>query len=251
MTDTVQKVAIVTGGARGMGAAHARALVARGFQVVIGDVLEAEGAATAAEIGPDCVFCRLDVTRPESWTEIVDTALTHFGRIDGLVNNAGILLDETLETATLESWQRTIAVNQTGPFLGMQAVLPHLRAVGGGSIVNISSTAGLVGYTDAFSYVGTKWAVRGITKAAALELGRDGIRVNSIHPGDTETPMIAGAISESGAVLSPSEIPLGRYGQPSDIANLVAFLLDDVSSYISGAEIAIDGATTAGIHYPK
>ncbi len=230
-----------------MGSAHARALVDQGFRVVIGDLLEDEGAALAAALGDNCIFARLDVTSPESWARIVDTAIREFGRIDGLVNNAGVLVEERLETTALESWQRTIAVNQTGPFLGMQAVLPHIRAVGGGSIVNVSSIAGLVGFPDAFSYVASKWALRGITKAAAIELGKDGIRVNSIHPGDTETPMIAGSIGSSGAVVSPTSIPLGRFGQPGDVAGLVAFLIGDDSSYISGAEIAIDGATTAGM----
>lgn len=229
-----------------MGAQQARTLIAEGARVVIGDVLIEQGHALARELGGDCLFVPLDVTSPAEWKTVMRTAANAFGRVDGLVNNAGILVEHRVDTASLDEWNRTIAVNQTGVLLGMQAAIPHLRDAGGGSIVNISSTGGMTGFTDCFAYVASKWAVRGMTKAAALELARDSIRVNSVHPGDVETDMIAAAISTSGAVTSTDNIPLGRYGTTQDIADLVAFLLGDRSSYLTGAEFVADGGFTAG-----
>ncbi|MEZ2388137.1 glucose 1-dehydrogenase [bacterium RCC_150] len=242
------KTVVVSGGARGMGAAYARRIVEEDGRVVIGDVLTEEGLDLADSLGGSARFIRLDVTREAHWHNAVRGASKHFGPLSGLVNNAGILHQERMDSTTLEQWQRTIDINQKGVFLGMQAVAGAMRNAGGGSIVNISSTAGMVGFTDCFSYVASKWAVRGMTKAAALELAPHGIRVNSVHPGDTMTGMIAGSLASSGAVTAHEQIPLGRYATPSDIAQLVLFLLSDESGYISGAEHVIDGAITAGTY---
>lgn len=242
------KTVVVSGGARGMGAAYARRIVEEDGRVVIGDVLTEEGLDLADSLGSSARFSRLDVTREWDWHRAVRDALKDFGPLTGLVNNAGILHQERMDSTTLEQWQRTIDVNQKGAFLGMQAVAGAMQKTGGGSIVNISSTAGIVGFTDCFSYVASKWAVRGMTKAAALELAPHGIRVNSVHPGDTMTDMIAGSVASSGAITAHEHIPLGRYATPTDIAQLVLFLLSDESGYISGAEHVIDGAVTAGTY---
>ncbi|MCG2621861.1 glucose 1-dehydrogenase [Arthrobacter sp. I2-34] len=240
------KTVIVSGGARGMGSAYACRIVEEGGRVLIGDVLTNEGRKLAESLGDAARFVPLDVTREDNWHQAVAMASEHLGPPTGLVNNAGILLQGTLESTSDQQWQRTIDVNQKGVFLGMQAAAGAMRTSGGGSIVNISSTAGMIGFTDCFSYTASKWAVRGMTKAAALELAPYGIRVNSVHPGDTLTDMIAGAVGDTGAVTTPAQIPLGRYGTPSDVAQLVLFLLSDESGYISGAEHVIDGAATAG-----
>lgn len=247
MSAVQDKVILVSGGARGMGAEDARVLVENHAKVVIGDVLEPEGERLANELGEDSVFVPLDVTSADGWQRAVGLAVETFGRLDGLVNNAGVLIDHRLDTATAAEWERVIAVNQTGVFLGMKAAVPELRRAGGGSIVNISSTGGMVGFTDCFAYVASKWAVRGMTKAAALELAVDGIRVNSVHPGDTATDMIAGAIADGGAVTTVDSIPLGRYGTTRDIAHLVTFLLGDHASYLTGAELVVDGGSIAGV----
>ena len=239
------KVVLISGGARGMGASHARTLIQAGSRVIIGDVRGDDGEKLAAEIGERCIFVPLDVTSRESWEAAIAAACERFGGLDGLVNNAGILVTESLEQSDRDNWDRVIAVNQTGVYLGMQTALPALRARGGGSIVNISSTAGLVGFADTFAYVAAKFAVRGMTKAAAIELAEFGIRVNSIHPGDIETEMIAGDAADTGAVPATTEIPLGRYGRPREISDLVAFLISDFSSYITGAELTADGGYTA------
>lgn len=239
------KVVLISGGARGMGASHARTLIQGGARVIIGDVAFDDARALAAELGDNCLATRLDVTSEESWASAVDASVDRFGGVDALVNNAGILASVSLEETDPPDWGRVIAVDQTGVYLGMRAVMPTIRSRGGGSIVNISSTAGLVGYADTFAYVAAKWAVRGMSKAAALELADSSIRVNSIHPGDIETDMIAGALPGGGSVPLPSEIPLGRYGQPTEISHLVAFLVSDFASYITGAEFTADGGYTA------
>ncbi len=180
------KVVLISGGARGMGAVEARLLAAEGAQVVVGDILEAEGARLAAEIGPACVFARLDVGESADWARAIAAAQA-LGGLDGLVNNAGIYEPATLADADLANWERRLRVNQTGVFLGMKSAAPLRKARGGGSIVNLSSTVGLRSAPNAIAYTATKWAVRGMSKAAALELAKDNIRVNSVHPGPIDT----------------------------------------------------------------
>lgn len=239
------RVVIVTGGARGMGAAHAELLVAEGAQVVLSDVRQEQGEALAEKLGPDVRFVRADVASPEDWERTVEVAQQAFGEPTGLINNAGILELGTIEETTLEQFRRSTDVMQVGVFLGMKAVFPSMQRSGGGAIVNISSSAGMTAYPGIIAYVGAKWAVRGMTKAAALEFAGDGIRVNSIHPGEVETDMIAGH-EDSDAVVDPSDVPLGRFGQPQEVARLAVFLLSDESSYVTGAEHLIDGGSTAG-----
>ncbi len=240
------KVVIVSGGARGMGAAHAARMVSEGAKVVIADRRIEEGQALAASLGDNCLFVELDVRAAGQWSNAVSAAVRAFGDVTCLVNNAGILLTHRLETATENEWQQVIDTNQLGTFLGMRAVIPSMRRAGAGAVVNISSTAGIKGYTDCFAYLASKWAIRGMTKAAALELAPAGIRVNSVHPGDVLTPMITELEAPAGAVPGFDEIPLARFGESQEITNLVVFLLSDQASYVTGAEYVIDGGATAG-----
>jgi 3alpha(or 20beta)-hydroxysteroid dehydrogenase len=241
------KIAIVSGGARGMGASHARAIVREGGRVVAFDVQEGEGPALTADLGPAAFsFVRGDVTKSADWEAVVAHCRRTFGPANVLVNNAGISPVQSLATVTEAEFRRVVDINQVGTFLGMQAVLPALREAGIGSIVNIASSAAHVGFPDIFSYVGSKWAVRGMTKAAALELAPFNIRVNTVCPGDTDTPMIhevAGA--SDGAVPRPEELPLGRFARPEEISAAVVFLASDEASYISGSDLVVDGAFTA------
>lgn len=237
------KVAIVSGGARGMGEAHARLLVAEGAAVVIGDVLQREGEALAQELGESARFVPLDVRSSESWSAAVDHAQTEFGDVTVLVNNAGIFTMGDLESGTEAEYRRVIDVNQVGVFLGMKAVVASMRRAGGGSIVNICSTSGIVGCAGTMAYVASKFAVRGMTKVAALELAANGIRVNAVCPGEIDTPMAA---EVSGAAVPDfTAIPLGRMGRPEEVSYLVAFLASNESSYITGAEYVVDGGFTA------
>ncbi|MGY4403749.1 glucose 1-dehydrogenase [Bradyrhizobium sp. USDA 3315] len=235
------KVILVTGGARGMGAAHARLLVAEGAKVVITDILHTEGEALAAQLGGSAIFVRQDVTQSEEWAEAVASAERRFGLLHGLVNNAGITNMAPLEQFPLDQWNKTLAVNLTGVFLGMRAALPAIRRAGGGSIVNISSVEGLRGSAGLHAYVASKFGVRGITKSAALEAAAFGVRVNSIHPGFVATPMTERFESS----LFP--IPLGRPAEPQEVSQAVLFLLSDESSYLTGSEIVIDGGLTVGV----
>jgi 3alpha(or 20beta)-hydroxysteroid dehydrogenase len=234
------KVVLISGAARGIGEADARVLVAEGASVLIADVLADKGAALADELGERAAFVSLDVTRAENWAAAVALAESRFGVLTGLVNNAAIAVIASLEATTEAQFRRSIEVNQIGVLLGMQAVLPAMRRAGGGSIVNMSSIAGMAGSAGVFPYTATKWAVRGMTKAAAIELAADRIRVNSVHPGPVITPMTEAFIR------SPERIPLLRHGQPEEIARLVAYLLSDESSFTTGAEHVIDGGMTAG-----
>ncbi len=250
------KVALISGAARGMGQAEARMFAAEGAKVAVCDVLDAEGKAVAAEIGADAIYQHLDVTREDAWADAVAATTAAFGKLDVLVNNAGIAESAPLHRMTLESWQRVIDVNQTGVFLGMRAVVEPMTAAGGGSIVNISSIDGMVGMDYLMGYVASKWAVRGMTKAAAMELGHRNIRVNSIHPGFIHTHMGA----REG--VPPEEVharldahtrrlaPLSRAGTPEDIAKLALFLASDDSAYSTGSEFVADGGLIAGSPAP-
>lgn len=233
------KVALITGGARGMGAEHARLLLSEGAKVVLADILDDEGDSVASELGADAHYEHLDVTQPEQWASAVAETTRRFGRLDVLVNNAGVAGRKTVRNFELERWRHTLDVNLTGTFLGTQAVVDPMIDAGGGSIVNISSIEGLRGAPFAHAYVASKWAVRGLTKSTALELGRYNIRVNSIHPGLVRTPMTA---------HFPDDIvrsALGRPAEPIEVSNFVLFLASDESSYATGAEFVVDGGVTA------
>ncbi len=239
------KVAIGTGGARGMGQEVARRFVGEGARVALTDVREAEGKAAAAELGAAALFASHDVSSEKSWQAVVRTTLDAFGGIDILISNAGIWRTAPLTQQSVAGFDEIIAVNLRGVFLGMRAVAPHMRDRGGGSIVNTSSTAGLTGLAEMSAYCAAKWGVRGITKVAAVELGPWGVRVNSIHPGGVDTPMTA-TLGFSRGPDAAAPVPLGRYGTTADIASLHLFLASDESSWLTGAEITIDGGSTAG-----
>jgi 3alpha(or 20beta)-hydroxysteroid dehydrogenase len=244
------KVIIITGAARGQGAEAARLFVAEGARVALADVLDAEGETVAGALGEAAFYRRHDVSDEASWTAFVEATRARFGRIDGLLNNAGILRIAPLATIALDDYLRVIQVNQIGCLLGMKSVIPAMRAAGGGSIVNISSTAGLQGTAGIISYVASKFAIRGMTKTAAIELGPLGIRVNAICPGAIDTHMGRG--DDFGQTDAPSffsRLPLARIGQPIEVARLSAFLLSDAASYCTGSEVLIDGGMLAGANF--
>ncbi|MDJ0853461.1 MAG: glucose 1-dehydrogenase [Myxococcota bacterium] len=245
------KVALISGAARGMGESHARYFVAEGAQVVLGDLLDEEGGKLAAELGDAAIYTHLDVTDEASWQAAVALAQERFGRLDVLINNAGILRFAPLELTELEEFESVVKVNQTGTFLGMKTAIPALRAAGGGSIVNISSIAGMHGIPGVTSYAASKYAVRGMTKVAALELGEAGIRVNSVHPGGVNTPMVQRPAEEDGRLEDMDnprfhQQPIARIGRPQEISELVLWLASDASSYCTGSEFVVDGGATAG-----
>jgi 3alpha(or 20beta)-hydroxysteroid dehydrogenase len=233
------RVALVTGGARGQGAAEARLFAGEGAYVYVTDVLVDEGAKTAADVGG--TFIEHDVTSPDRWTAVVGQVVAERGRLDVLVNNAGVLLWATMTQTSVEDWQRVVAINQTGVFLGMRAVASQMVQQGSGSIINISSIGGMRGSGPCFAYGATKWAVRGMTKGAAQELGPHGVRVNSIHPGIIDTPMMAGTPLDDMA----RNVPLRRYAAPEEVAKLALWLASDDSAYATGAEFVLDGGQTA------
>lgn len=241
------KIALITGAARGQGAAAARRFVAEGASVMIADVLAEDGKALADELGSAAVFQSLDVSDEDSWAAAIDRLSTEFGRIDVLMNNAGILHFSALGETALSDYQRVIGVNQTGTFLGMRSVVDLMISSGGGSIINVSSVEGLAGMPYFIPYTGSKFAIRGMTKAAALELGGQGIRVNSIHPGMIDTKMVRDLAGGDDVDLSPigENIALGRLGKPGEIAEMAVFLASDDSSYCTGAEFPVDGGVTA------
>jgi 3alpha(or 20beta)-hydroxysteroid dehydrogenase len=239
------KSALITGAARGQGAAAARRFVAEGARVMIADVNDDEGKALADELG--AVYQHLDVSVEDDWAAAVDRAGDEFGKLTVLVNNAGILHFSELAKTSLADYERVIRINQIGAFLGMRSVVEPMAAAGGGSIVNVSSVEGLAGMPFLIAYTASKFAIRGMTKVAALELGRRGIRVNSVHPGMIDTKMVQDAAG--GAEIDTSwvakKLALGRVGQPEEIADLVLFLASDESSYCTGAEFVADGGATA------
>jgi len=244
------KVALISGGARGMGAVEAKLFAREGAKVVLGDVLEAEGQKVEAEIrgnGGEAIFVRLDVTSEADWARAVQTATSRFGRLDILVNNAGIGGPGRLEETTLEGWNQVMDVNSTGVFLGSRAVIPAMRAAGGGSIVNISSQLGLVGVDNSSpQYQASKGAVRLLTKATAIQYAKERIRANSVHPGPIVTPMTEARRRDPETYrLTVSRIPLGRYGEPEEVALGVLYLASDESSFVTGSELVIDGGWTA------
>ncbi|WP_272545471.1 glucose 1-dehydrogenase [Burkholderia cepacia] len=241
------KVALITGAARGQGEAEARRFVAEGARVVIADVLDDAGRRVAAELGDAARFQHLDVTSEAGWQAAVDATLAHFGRLDILVNNAAILKLVPIEACSLDDYRKVIDVNQVGCWLGMKSAVAALKEAGGGSIVNVSSTAGMEGVAGGSAYVSSKFAVRGMTKAAALEFGRYGIRVNSVHPGGIDTVM---ARPPEFADFDPSSIysglPIARIGKPEEVASLVLFLASNESAYCTGSEFIVDGGMLAG-----
>lgn len=238
------RVALVTGAAQGMGSAQARALHAAGAQVVITD-LAGEGAALAAELGPAALFVKHDVTDEKQWEEAVATAVRHFGRLDILVNNAGVYGTRPLTEERVDRFELYLRVNTIGPFLGVRAAVPALRASGAGTIINVCSTAGMTAFPGHGAYGASKWALRGLSRVAALELGPDRIRVNSVYPGAVKTPMIAHLLPQE-EEDQPGPSPLQRFGEPHEVAELVLFLASDRSSYINGGEFVVDGGTLAG-----
>ena len=229
------KVALITGGARGQGAAEAKLFAAEGATIVVTDVLTEEGERTAGELGGD--FLEHDVSSEARWTEVVDEVVNRHGRLDVLVNNAGILYAGRLVNTRTEDWDRVIAINQTGVFFGMRAVAPTMTEQGSGSIVNISSVAGLEGVFGSMAYTASKFAVRGMTKVAAKELGPSGVRVNSVHPGIIDTAMTADFPKER----MLRSVPIGREADPSEVAAVVLFLASDESGYCTGQEFVVDG----------
>jgi NAD(P)-dependent dehydrogenase (short-subunit alcohol dehydrogenase family) len=245
------KVALISGGARGMGAVEARLFAKEGAEVVLGDILEPEGRKVESEIrttGGEAVFVRLDVTSESDWQHAVDAAVARFGKLNVLVNNAGVSGGPgRIEETTLEAWNRVMSINATGVFLGTRAAIPAMRRGGGGSIVNISSQLGLVGVDNSSpQYQASKGAVRLLTKATAIQYAKERIRANSVHPGPIVTPMTEARRADAETYkLTVSRIPLGRYGEPEDVAYGVLYLASDESSFMTGAELVIDGGWTA------
>jgi NAD(P)-dependent dehydrogenase (short-subunit alcohol dehydrogenase family) len=251
MSRLAGKVALISGAARGMGAAEARLFAREGARVVLADVLTGEGKAVEDDImakGGQAVFAALDVTREADWTRAVALAESRFGALHILVNNAGIGAPSSrVEATTLEAWQRVMDVNATGVFLGTKAAIPALRRAGGGSIINISSQLGLVGTEDSTpQYTASKGAVRLLTKTTALQYAKEGIRANSVHPGPIVTPMTERRRADPATYQRMlSRIPLGRYGEADDVAYAVLYLASDESSFVTGSELVIDGGWTA------
>ena len=248
MSSLEGKVALITGAARGQGAAEARLFAQRGAKVMLCDLLDDEGQAVAAEIGANAAYTRLDVTSENDWKKAIQATIDKFGKLNVLVNNAGIITPvREIGDTSLNDYMKVINVNQVGVFLGMREVVEPMKKAGGGSIVNISSIDGLIGMYGATAYCATKFAVRGMTKVAALELGKYGIRVNSIHPGGVQTKILDDTgLSPEDAAEAFKQIPLGRIGQSEEMATLAAYLASDDASYSTGSEFIADGGLTAG-----
>ncbi|MFF2082730.1 SDR family NAD(P)-dependent oxidoreductase [Nocardia sp. NPDC058176] len=240
MADLHGRSVVVTGGARGIGAAVARTLVKEGAGVVIADLLAREGRETAEALGPQAVFRHLDVTDEHEWRRVLDDAEAVFGPLAVLVNNAGIVDFGGVESESPAQFRHVLNVNLVGAWLGMHLAAPRLRAAGDGVIVNVSSTAGLIGYSGISGYVASKWGLRGLTKAAALELGAAGVRVCSVHPGPIRTPMTADM--DPGIAAGQ---PLPRFGEPEEVAAMVGFVVTE-ATFSTGSEFVLDGGATAG-----
>lgn len=247
------KVALITGGARGMGKSHVRHFVAEGAKVVFGDVLDDWGATVAGKLDPDVArYVHHDVTSEADWTAAVATAVETFGRLDILVNNAGILQHGKIADMAVEDFRRSLDINAVGTWLGIKSVIGAMTAAEGGSIVNISSIEGFAGAAGLAAYSASKFAIRGITRSAAQELGQFGIRVNSVHPGGILTPMamsMAGNVDQDTATNFLSRLPIPRFGEPIEVSRLVAFLASDESSYCTGSEFLVDGGMISGPGY--
>lgn len=243
------KVAMVTGAARGIGSATVRALANEGAAVVATDVLDEEGDALARELcaeGANVRYAHLDVSSEEQWQAVVDRTVGDLGHVDVLVNNAGIGTMEDVEQETREGWDRLISINQTGVWLGMKAVIPGMKANGGGAIVNLSSIFGAVGgFGSSIAYHASKGAVRLMTKNAAIRYAKEGIRVNSVHPGFIDTPMLAAVKGTPFEQTMVDGTPMGRLGRPDEIGSVIAFLAGDAASYMTGSEVYVDGGWTA------
>ena len=244
------KVAFISGGARGMGASEARLFAKEGAKVAFGDLLEDEGRRLEAEInetGGQALFIHLDVTSESDWERSISATVARFGKLDVLVNNAGVSAQGRVEDTTVEEWDRVMDVNAKGVFLGTKAVIPEMRKAGSGSIINISSQLGLVGVDNSSpQYQASKGAVRLLTKSTAIQYAEDGIRANSVHPGPIVTPMTEARRSNpEQSDLTASRVPMGRYGQPEEVAYAVLYLATDESSYVTGSELVVDGGWTA------
>jgi 3alpha(or 20beta)-hydroxysteroid dehydrogenase len=240
------RTVIVTGGARGMGASHARAFVAEGANVVIAARSAQEGRTLADELGEHAIFSRLDVTSDADWAATVAAAEDAFGPVSVLVNNAGIIRFASIEETEPGAWRQEIDINLTGTYLGICAVVPSMRRAGGGAIVNISSAAGMTAYPNNAAYVASKWGVRGLTKTAALELGRDNVRVNSIHPGSIRTPILVDHPPDSAAMAAIGGFAIPRIADPEEITRLVLFVASDEASFSTGSEFIADGGMVLG-----
>lgn len=237
------KVILVTGSAQGMGEAHVRRFIQEGAKVVLTDLNTEKGQALADELGDNALFIKQDVTSESDWTRVIEKIEQHFGSVNVLVNNAGITMSKSILDMSLGEYRRIIEINQVSIFLGMKAVIPAMKAAKSGSIINISSINGLVG--GAIGYTDSKFAVRGMTKAAALECSPFGIRVNSVHPGVIETPMIMQGDTKDAVEVFAKHIPLRRIAQPEEVTSMVLYLASDDSSYSTGAEFVVDGGITA------
>ena len=239
------KVAIITGAARGQGEAHARRFIAEGAKVVLGDVLDVDGERVAADLGDGATYVHLDVTSEADWDTAV-AAAGALGSLNVLINNAAIHWVRPIEHERPEALEKIWRVNFLGSFIGMQKVIAPMRAACGGSIINVSSTAGLTGLAYHSGYGHTKWAIRGVTKVAAVELGGDGIRVNSVHPGPINTNMLSSSPGATPDVARFQHLPARRYGEPEEVASLMVFLASDESAFMTGTEFVIDGGSQAG-----
>jgi len=237
------KIAIITGAAQGMGASHARRFIKEGAKVILTDLNEEKGQALAMELGENALFIKQDVTKAEEWESVIAVAEEKFGSVNILVNNAGITAAKSILQTSESDYRRIVDINQVSVFLGIKAVIPSMQQAGSGSIINISSINGIVG--GAVGYTDTKFAVRGITKAAAVECSHYGIRVNSVHPGVIATPMVVQEDTKAAVEEFSKQIPLKRVAQPEEVTNIVLYLASDESSYSTGSEFIVDGGLTA------